>query len=192
MNVLSPRFGALALVGALLAAPASAELGPCGEVDDETLFSAIIGEYESRDFAGFVTMEGGGTMPAGSSGVTEPVVFWIFEEELTASSEDGEVPYHIVFERAEGASDFLDPDFQDGASGPLSDEEVEILVECDLPDIPRIIGNAEVDTPGGPMHLTLDLLYLGEAGMHGLMTWDTVQQGQQVTIRKPVVMTPSG
>ena len=178
-----------AALGAAFALPAAADLGPCGEIDDDTLYSAVMGHYESQDFPGTVTAEGMGTQPAGASGDIESVVFWMDGDDLVASSATGGADFHIDFERAEGG-DVLGQYFDGPSPGPMDSDEIEVLMECDMDDVPRLVGTAQVTVPEGEMDLTLDLLFLGDVGMHGVMQWETVQQGRHIAIRKPVTLTP--
>lgn len=181
--------GAAAALGAALALPASADLGPCGEIDDEALFAQAVNYYTVQDFAGTVTMEGMGTMPAGASGDIQRAVFWMDDGVLVASNDGGGANFHVEFVRAEGG-DVLGEYFDGASPGPMDDDEIAVLMSCDIDELPRLVGSAQVTVPEGTMDLTLDLLFLGSAGMHGVMQWETVQQGRRAVIRKPVTLTP--
>lgn len=181
--------GAAAALGAAVALPAAADLGPCGEIGDEALFTQAVNFYTVQDFPGFVSIQGMGSMPAGASGDIQRAVFWMDDGVLVASNDGAGANFHIEFERAEGG-DVLGQYFDGASPGPMESDEIAVLMGCDIDDLPRLVGSAQVTVPEGTMDLTLDLLFLGSVGMHGVMQWETVQHGRRAVIRKPVTLTP--
>lgn len=183
------KTAAAAALGTALALPAAAE-PPCGEIDDDALYSAVINYYSIQDFAGVVLMQGMAPMPAGASGDLDRAVFWMDGDQLVASNAGEGADFDIEFERAEGG-DVLGRYFEGDSPGPMNSDELAVLAGCDVDDLPRLVGRAQVIVPeGGEMDLTLDLMFLGDAGMHGVMQWETVQHGREIAIRKPVTLTP--
>ena len=185
----SAQTAAAAALGAALALPASADV-LCGDVDDDTLYSAVINNYSVQDFAGVVIAQGMAPMPADASGEIDRAVFWMDGDTLIASDADGGADFHVEFERRAGG-DVLGQYFDGDSPGPMNSDELAVLAGCDIGDLPRLVGSAEVTVPdGGTMDLTLDLVFLGDTGMHGVMQWETVQGGREIAIRKPVTLTP--
>lgn len=182
---------AAAALSAALALPTNAEpYGPCGDIDDEALFTQAINYYTVQDFAGYVSIQGMAPMPAGASGDIQRAVFWMDDGVLVASNDGAGANFHIEFERGEGG-DVLGQYFDGASPGPMESDELAILMNCDIEDLPRLVGSAQVTVPeGGTMDLTLDLVFLGDIGMHGVMQWETVQHGRRAVIRKPVTLTP--
>lgn len=185
------RTAAAAALITAMALPASAEPDtPCGDIDDEALFTKAINFYTVQDFAGYVIIQGMAPMPAGASGEIDRAVFWMDDGVLVASNDGDGASFHVEFERGE-SGDVLGRYFDGPSPGPMESDELAILTGCNIDDLPRLVGRAQVIVPeGGPMDLTLDLVFLGDFGMHGVMQWETMQHGRKAVIRKPVTLIP--
>ncbi|WP_274426387.1 hypothetical protein [Chelativorans sp. YIM 93263] len=161
------------------------------EADVKQLQEEIVGFWQSQDGPGYMSIQGGMTMPVGSS-ETEHIRMWIDDGVLIGSNAGGPADYDVIFEAATEDPAWRFRSREQGGevlSPTLTDQELEVVMDCALEDLPRLVGRADIAVPTGVMHLTLRLVYLGDIGMYGIGEWETVAHGRKAIIRKPVSMS---
>lgn len=173
---------------------ASAQDAVCGmntKADVERIYEEIVGHWQATNGPGYMRFQGGPTMPVGSS-EPEYIRMWTDDGVLIGSNAGGPADYEIVFEAATDQPAWQFRSREQGGevlSPTLTDQELEVVMDCSIEDLPRLIGRADIAVPTGVMHLTVRLVYLGEIGMYGIGEWETVIKGRQAIIRKPVTMS---
>jgi len=184
-----------ALFGVLLPLSAHAQsdaINTCGMVSrTEALQNAVtkmLGPWHINHQAGYVVV-GGMSLPYPNAGDNETITFERRGVQLIATHPEMQAP--MVFKIATGADwDFANRDTENGIlRPPLSFEDMGLAVDCDITNMPRLIGTTTAVVEGISMHFTMRIMIANTDVMFGVLHMEGVAEGYPYYSRRSVLLT---
>ena len=147
------------------------------------------GPWEIAHHAGYY-MAGPMTMPFPASGDLETMQIEILPSgQLVGTHPEAQQP--IPFAWADEPPWSFEADAaKDGAPAPmLSSSDVEVLMECGVDDLARLIGRTQATIDGVTMNMTLRLMIVGPDQMYGIFHTSAIANGMPVKSWRAVTLT---
>lgn len=147
------------------------------------------GPWQIAHHAGYY-MAGPMTMPFPASGDVETMqIETLPDGQLVGTHPDAQQPIPFVW-ADEPPWSFEAEARQDGTPAPmLSSSEVEMLMECGVEDLARLIGRTQATIDGVTMDMTLRLMVVGPDQMYGIFHTSAVVNGMPVKSWRAVTMS---
>lgn len=147
------------------------------------------GPWEIAHHAGYV-MAGPMTMPFPASGDLETMQIEILPSgQLIGTHPEAQQPISFTWDD-EPPWSFEADAAKDGAPAPLlSLSEVEMLMECGVENLARLIGRTQATIDGMTMDMTLRLMVVGPDQMYGIFHTSSVMNGTPVKSWRAVTLT---
>ncbi len=147
------------------------------------------GPWQITHHAGYV-MAGPMTMPFPASGDLETMQIEILPSgQLIGTHPDAQNPIPFIW-ADEPPWSFEADASKDGAPAPLlSSSEVEMLMECGVENLARLIGRTQATIDGMTMDMTLRLMVVGPDQMYGIFHTSSVVNGTPVKSWRAVTLT---
>jgi hypothetical protein len=147
----------------------------------------MLGPWHINHQAGYVVV-GGMAMPYPNAGDDETINFERRGNQLIATHPDMQAP--MVFKLAIGSDwDFANKDTENGIlRPPLSFEDMGLAVDCDITNMPRLIGTSTAEADGMTMHFTMRLMIANTDVMFGVLHVEGTGQGYPYYSRRTVLL----
>ena len=170
----------------------SAKSETCGMMDDTGRFQSLmylfLGPWQVTHLSGYVVA---GTMliPFPADGATETVDFEQSGNDLIAVHPEMQAP--MVFTLADEAPwAFMDDDTSAGMGSPaLTSGDIELLTNCSIEDIPRLIGRTTAIMDGVEMDFVWRLYLIDGNQMFAVQHTYSNVNGMAVVSRRTVSLT---
>ncbi|GGD47809.1 hypothetical protein [Sinisalibacter lacisalsi] len=198
MAITNYALAATALITAL-AAPASAEdgdtlCGISGAAALEAVSTQLEGQWVSEAKAGYVIM-GPMVMPHGAKASADTGRTELRDGRLTIFSNNPEgIDLALDWETGVDWSFDAQPSLPDGHTATnvpdleIDDNDIEILTDCAVNDLPRLVGADSMTVDGVSMTFTIRLIVVDHDMLYGFQQVHGVARGQQIVERRPIVM----
>jgi len=189
---------AIGLVTAL-AAPASAQdgetlCGVSGAAALEAVSTQLEGQWVSEAKAGYVVM-GPMVMPHAAKASADTGRIELRDGRLTIVPDNPEgIDLALDWETGVDWSFGAQPSLPDGMTATnipdleIDDNDIEILTDCAVNDLPRLVGAGSTAVDGISMTFSLRLIVVNYDMLYGLQQVHGVAHGQQIMERRPIVM----
>jgi len=148
-----------------------------------------VGPWQIKHHAGYY-MAGPMTMPFPDGGAAETMQIEMLPNgQLVGTHPEARAPIPFVW-ADEPPWSFEADATKDGAPAPLlSSSEVEMLMECGVENLARLIGRTQVTMDGITMDMTLRLMVVGPDQMFGIFHTSAVANGTPVKSWRAVTLT---
>jgi hypothetical protein len=148
-----------------------------------------VGPWQIVHHSGFV-VAGPMTMPFPASGDVDTMQIEMLPTgQLAGTHPDAQQPIPFVW-ADEAPWSFEADASKDGATAPLlSSSEVEMLMECGVENLARLMGHTQATIDGVTMDMTLRLMVVGPDQMYGVFHTSAVTNGMPVKSWRAVTLT---
>lgn len=150
---------------------------------------SYVGPWKIAHHSGFV-MAGPMTMPFHASGDVETMMIEMLPNgQLVGTHPEAQHPIPFVW-ADEPPWRFEADAAKDGAPAPLlSSADVEMLMECGVENLARLIGHTQATIDGVVMDMTLRLMVVGPDQLYGIFHTSAVARGIPVKSWRAVTLT---